>query len=877
MSFVLTQGLTGLASASSLFLVAAGLTVIFGVTRVVNFAHGSLFMLGAYIAWSLLTRLPRDPAFFALGVLGAALATGLIGALLEVTLLRRLYRSDALFQLLATFGVVLIVQDLVPLLWGPADLPLPRPPWLRAFVRIGEARFPRWDLILIAIGPLVLGALWVVLRRTRFGMLVRAATENRHMAAALGIDQRRLFTAVFAVGSALAGLAGALTLPSSSANLHMDLTVVVDAFAVVVIGGMGSVTGAFLAALLIGELQAFGIVLLPQATLVLMFALMALVLILRPFGLLGAAPASREEAAAPRPVGPPSALAEWALLLGLAAAALAPMVLPAYPLAVLTEALIAIVFATSLHLMMGPGGMPSFGHAAWFGLGAYGAGLAVTLLAAPVPLALLAGVVLAGVAALLLGLCVVRLSGVYLAMLTLAFAQIVWAAATQWRDVTGGDDGLLGLWPDLPVRFYWVVLALAAATTWLLRRVQYAPFGMALRAVRDAAPRAAASGLPNDRLRLAAFAVSGAAAGVSGALFAFAKGSVFPTYLAIGHSVDALLMVLLGGVQSVSGPVLGALVYTGLYDVLLQVTPYWRAVLGAAVLVVVLSFPYGLAGTRLSRRAAAADGVVTPADPAAPAAGARLAPAADRPSAALVVEDLRKTYGGIDALAGVSFALRPGELVALIGPNGAGKSTCFAVLAGQQRADSGRVLLDGAPVGGLAPDRLLRRGVGRSFQIAARFASMSLRENVQVALFGCRGGVWAAFGRLAHRHRAAGDALLAAVGLAGQGDRPAAALAYGDVKRLELAIALAGAPRLLLLDEPTAGMAPPDRRALMALVRDLARATGCTVLFTEHDMEAVFGTADRILVLDRGRLIAAGPPEAIRADPHVQAVYLGTS
>ncbi|MBN8899310.1 MAG: ATP-binding cassette domain-containing protein, partial [Rhodospirillales bacterium] len=386
----------------------------------------------------------------------------------------------------------------------------------------------------------------------------------------------------------------------------------------------------------------------------------------------------------PRSIGPPSSRAGWAPLIGLAAAALAPVLLPAYPLAVLTEALIAIVFAASLHLMMGPGGMPSFGHAAWFGLGAYGAGLAVKLLAAPVPLALLAGVGLAGAAALLLGLCVVRLSGVYLAMLTLAFAQLVWAAATQWRDVTGGDDGLLGLWPALPVRFYWVVLALAAAIVWLLRRAQYAPFGMALRAVRDAPLRAAASGLPNDGLR-------------------------FPTYLAIGHSVDALLMVLLGGVQSVSGPVLGALVYTGLYDALLQATPYWRAVLGVVVLVVVLAFPYGLAGTRRSSRLAA----VGVAEPAAPA-GVTL-PAAAAGGATLAVEGLRKSYGGIDALAGVSFALRPGEIVALIGPNGAGKSTCFAVLNGQQRADAGRVLLDGIAVGGLAPARLLRRGVGRTF------------------------------------------------------------------------------------------------------------------------------------------------------------------
>src|SRR4051812_17053136 len=168
MDTILVQALSGLASASSLFLVSAGLTVIFGVTRVVNFAHGSLFMLGAYLGWSILTRLPREPAWFILGVLAAALLTGLIGAALEMVLLRRIYRAPELFQLLATFGVVLIVQDLVPLIWGPNDLPLPRPPWLRAFVTVADQRFPRYDLILIAIGPLVLGALWLLLRRTRF-------------------------------------------------------------------------------------------------------------------------------------------------------------------------------------------------------------------------------------------------------------------------------------------------------------------------------------------------------------------------------------------------------------------------------------------------------------------------------------------------------------------------------------------------------------------------------------------------------------------------------------------------------------------------------------------------------------------------------------
>ncbi|MGE0418131.1 MAG: ABC transporter permease [Acetobacteraceae bacterium] len=603
MTFFLLQALTGLAGAASLFLVAAGLTVIFGVTRVVNFSHGSLYMLGCYIGWSVLTRLPRDPAWFVMGVLAAALATALIGAILEIVLLRRIYRAPELFQLLATFGVVLIVQDLVPLIWGPNDLPLPRPPWLRSFVVLAGERFPLFDLILIAIGPVVLALLWLVLHRTRFGVLIRAATEDRDMAAALGIDQRLLFTAVFALGAGLAGLGGALALPNTSANPQIDLAVVVEAFVVVVVGGMGSVTGAFVAAILIGVLQAFGIVLLPKATLVLVFAVMAAVLIARPDGLLGQPLAPvRGAAGTPRLIRPSSRATTIVLVVASALAFAAPFVLGRYPQAVLTEGLIAMVFAASLHLTMGPGGMVSFGHAAWFGLGAYGAALAAGSLALPMPMALLAAVAVAGVLAAAFGAFVVRLSGVYLAMLTLAFAQIVWAVAIQWSALTGGDDGILGVWPDPAFRFYWIVLGLSLATVWLLRRTIHAPFGAALRAARDSALRAESIGLSPDRLRMAAFAISGAAAGLSGGLFAYAKGSVFPTYVSVGHSVDALVMVLLGGVQTVSGPIVGALAYTGLYDALLQMTGLWRLWLGVVIIALVLLFPNGIAGA-FGRRA----------------------------------------------------------------------------------------------------------------------------------------------------------------------------------------------------------------------------------------------------------------------------------
>ncbi len=598
---LLSTLLTGLSGASSLFLVAAGLTVIFGVTRVVNFSHGSLCMLGAYIGWSILTRLPRDPASFLLGVLLTAFATGAIGILIEVALLRRIYRAPELFQLLATFGVVLIVQDLVLLAWGPNDLALPRARWLRSAVEIGDSRFPVYDLALIGAGPLVLGLLWLLFTRTRWGTLVRAATLDREMVAALGVDQRWLFTGVFALGAALAGLGGVLGLPSASANPGIDLAVITDAFVVVVVGGLGSLTGAYLASLLIGLLQAFGIALLPQATLVLVFLVMAAVLVVRPNGLLGRRVAEARLAPELVPVLRPAPralrlLAAAALLLALAA----PLLAGPYLLAVLTEALTLMLFAASLHLMMGPGGMPSFGHAAWFGIGAYAAALLARDLGAPMSLSLLAASLLAGTAAALFGALVVRLSGVYLAMLTLAFAQIVWAVAFQSVSWTGGDNGILGIWPGgwaaAPAGFYWITLALCLGGTMLLRRVTLAPLGYAVRAVRDSPLRAEAVGLHAGRLRLAAFTLAGAAAGLSGGVYAYSKGGVFPTYISIPKSVDALLMVLLGGVQTLSGPIVGALAYVGLYDALLRTTGYWRLVLGAAIIALVLAFPEGIAG-----------------------------------------------------------------------------------------------------------------------------------------------------------------------------------------------------------------------------------------------------------------------------------------
>jgi branched-chain amino acid transport system ATP-binding protein len=241
----------------------------------------------------------------------------------------------------------------------------------------------------------------------------------------------------------------------------------------------------------------------------------------------------------------------------------------------------------------------------------------------------------------------------------------------------------------------------------------------------------------------------------------------------------------------------------------------------------------------------------------------------------LAVEGLAKSFDGVKAVRGIDFALAAGEMLALIGPNGAGKSTCFNMLGGQLAPDAGRVLFDGRDLAGLPAPAVWRLGIGRTFQIAATFRSLSVLENVQAALLSRAGGLGGFWRPVAGRFADEASALLARVGLAPLAERTCGTLAYGDLKRVELALALAGKPRLLLMDEPTAGMAPAERLALMALVAKLARSEKIAVLFTEHDMDAVFAHADRVIVLDRGAKIAEGPPEAIRADAGVRAVYLG--
>jgi branched-chain amino acid transport system permease protein len=607
MQLIFAQFLTGLASASALFLAASGLSIIFGVTRIVNFAHGAFYMLGAYMAYTLAVRLEGAFGFW-FSLVAAASIVAAIGSLLEILLLRRIYQAPELFQLLATFGVTLIVQDLVLLIWGAEDLVGPRAPGLRGAVELFGKKAPSYDLLLIALGPLVLALLWFLFHRTRWGVLVRAATQDRDMVAALGVNQKWLFTGVFTLGVFLAALGGALQLPRDAVSSTMDLRIIVEVFVVVVIGGLGSTFGAFVAAIIVSELNAFGILVLPKISLVLVFLVMALVLVVRPWGLFGKkVEPARLALGLIRPWRPLARYERGIAAFVVVAAAMLPLGLGTYGLTVASEILIFVLFAASLHLLMTVGGLASFGHAAYFGLGAYGAALVTKAAGLPMVLAVVAGPLVAAIGAAVVGWFAVSLSGVYFAMLTLAFAQIFWSVAFQWVAVTGGDNGVLGVWPAAlvaePARFYWLTLALVVASVLLLRMIIFSPFGYALRAVRDSELRAEATGIDRRRVQYVAFVIAGAAAGLAGALFAFLKGSVFPDVMGLPTSVDGLVMVLLGGVETIMGPIVGALVFKALSIWLISHTDYSRLVLGCAIVLIVIAFPKGIAGTLLDWRA----------------------------------------------------------------------------------------------------------------------------------------------------------------------------------------------------------------------------------------------------------------------------------
>jgi len=533
-------------------------------------------------------------------LLGAAVASG-VGALAEYGLLRRMRRAPELYQLVATFGLTLALHDAMRWGFGPEEVFAPRFPGLKGAVQLGESFFPTWQLFTLALGPLVWLGLHLLLTRTLWGQRVKAATQDRDMLNALGVNPAPLMLGVVMLGCGLAGLAGALQLPREPAHLQMDVNVVVETFVVVVTGGLGSIGGAFAAAVLIGLIHAFGLSFFPQATLVLVFLTMAVVLVWRPQGLAGSAVHAEQRESVPVfALWPVSGGGQGVFALAFVGLTLLAWGQGDYGRSLAEDVMVMMLFGLSLQWMMALGGLVSFGHAAFFALGAYGTALSHLHWGAGLFAALATGMALALTVALAFGALVVRSSGVYLAMLSLALAQMIWAGATQWVGLTGGDNGLIGVRLIAPesraladaVLCGFMLLAILA-----MARVVRSSRGAALQALRDAPWRAAASGLPVQALRYQVFVGSATLAGLAGGLWAAFKGAVFPSVASVAMSVDALLVILLGGVHQLWGSAVGSALLVWGGAELGRGLEYWRGILGLVIMGVMVLAPSGVLGS----------------------------------------------------------------------------------------------------------------------------------------------------------------------------------------------------------------------------------------------------------------------------------------
>ena len=497
MEFFIAQLLNGLVYGVLLFLMAAGLSLIFGLMNVVSLAHGSFFMLGAFFGLSI----ARFTGSFWWALVLAPIPVSIIGVIMELLFMRPLYRRGHMDQVLLTFGFTFVFFDLVQAVWGRVIVRLPAPEALQGATQIGLGVFSTYRLFLIGFGFAIALLLWLFLERSRLGAMVRAGVDDAAMAAGLGGNIPALFTGLFGAGVALAALGGVAAGPVLGLYPGMDGDPY-PAFIVIVIGGMGSLRGAFIGSLLIGEIDTFGKAYFPSLALFLIYVVMAVVLLVRPQGLFGIKYTGVTAAPAVTTVSTPATARTRAVgLLVLLAMLLFPFLVNDYPRALIAEIYIFGIFAMSLDLLLGFTGLMSFGHAAFFGLGAYAVAILGTLLGVNAWLALAAGVGVAAAGAALIGFFCVRMSGIPFLMLTLAFSQLVFSVALKWRDLTGGSDGMaiaerpsfFGFELSNSLAMYFMALAFLC---WLLglRRLLNAPLGHVFVGIRENEPRMLAIG-----------------------------------------------------------------------------------------------------------------------------------------------------------------------------------------------------------------------------------------------------------------------------------------------------------------------------------------------------------------------------------------------
>jgi ABC-type branched-subunit amino acid transport system ATPase component/ABC-type branched-subunit amino acid transport system permease subunit len=576
-----------------------------------------------------------------------------------------------------------------------------------------------------------------------------------------------------------------------------------------------------------------------------------------------------------------------------------------------TSAVVLALWAASYNLMLGYAGMVSFAHAAYYGIGAYTVGYLYSRFHLTAPLGLIAVPFVGAVFGFVTGLVALRAVRLYFSLLTLAISQVLFAIAFSWQPL-GGDNGIHSIAiPDAltdRTTMYYFVLAITIVCLLVMWTITRAPFGAAMLAIRENRERARSVGINVKAYELAIYTIGAIFGAMAGGLFAVFQQEAYPEMLYWTANAQPVVVSLLGGTGSFLGPALGAFVYTlldnwitsqlpniaagfGGPDIRNQVAQLFDLILGLIVLTIVLVTPGGLASlpqlflrlrsryrreelpTVVESTGEAIDNVEIASIAKVEAVQGDLT--MERGQPLLKIQGLGKSFGGLRAVHGVDLTVNAGDRHAIIGPNGAGKSTLFNLITGRLKPDAGSIVFGDRDITGKPPHVIAREGIGRAFQITTIFPKLSVLQNLQYAMLAHRGLTVRPWGVADRMFRDEAMTLLEAVGLGGYPDLPAGQLSHGDQRAIEIAISLALGSRLVLLDEPTAGMAPYETQKAMELVRRIATEKKLTLLFCEHDMSVVFGNARTVTVMHLGEVLTQGTPEEVRANPKVQLIYLG--
>jgi ABC-type branched-subunit amino acid transport system ATPase component/ABC-type branched-subunit amino acid transport system permease subunit len=917
MEEALTFVVVGIAGGSTYALLALGLVLIHSVSRVLNFAQGAFGTLAAFVAASIAVGhdLPWPLAVAAGVAVGAA-----VGAATAVVLLGR--DGGILPPLAGTVGLLSAIT-LVEARWLGGTREFPTPVSGDGVELAGVVITPT-RILVVAVAAVAGLLLWLILERTRVGLALRAGADNRDGARIVGLDPRRLEVAAWTAAGALGALAGVLSGWTTQTITPGFLTgVLPQAFAAAMLGGMVSLPGAILGGLVVGVAESLTRLYwggTPGSPELVVFLVLGGVLLLRPQGLFtrarrGLAVEGSESLVRllpmvrdPRPGSASSRLVRSA---GPVVAAVATVVVAgtvsgpdAFKLSAVP---VYAVLALSVSFLASATGQLSLGHAGLFGLGAFGAAVATTSWELPPLLGFLAGPALAGGAAAAIGAASLRVRGLYLAVLTLAFGVVLQAFVFPTDTFSQGGAGLTLRRPELgPFDLaddgtFLAASGLLLVLVWAaLRRLERVPLLRGMVAIRENQTAASARGIDATRLGVVGFTLSGVLAGLAGSAYAFRQGIVVASVFPVQLSLTLVIWVVLGGLGSRGGVAAVATAFT-LVDLYASGSNQITTLVAALVVVLLIGRqPLGIGGavrSLIERRRATAP-APSVATGRAEASGSEAPPPSATAPPPLVVRmpggetvrpvllgarDLTVRFGGNVAIDSLSLDVHPGEVVGILGPNGAGKTTTFDALSGLITPSQGDVWFRGWGVSGLTMAQRVRLGLGRSFQQGGLWPSETVHANLLMAQYGRSAG--AGFGDVVgvspaqlHRDRrraAVADEVLDVLGLGYAARRPVGTLPYGHRKVLEIGCAVATRPVLLLLDEPAAGLHGAQSDWIGQAIAALRRELGVTVVVIEHDVPLVRAVSDRIYVLDFGRLLTEGPPDEVLARPEVIEAYLG--